>query len=466
MKLHDAVAFVVRLGHNGQSADRRAKEATKALKDAFDGASPEDVRVEILSEKDGKVGEPTAVIYLGHTPIIQLTAADATAAGDATLSVHADSVAAQLRKSIGAEKTRSTLASTVFSISLVVFFGVVMLYLLRKVGEFAERANAWVETNPDRIPAIRVNRMEVLNPATLRSGLALTISVGRWFGQFGIVYVWLIAALSLFESTRGYTERLTGFIIEPFASLASRIASTLPILLVIVIALLAVAILLRVVGLFFDGVATDKTTLNWLSPDLAHPTSVLVRGGIILSTLVFAAPLITGNQDGALPRAGMVTMVALGLAAVPFLASCILGAVAVFGRRVRVGEYIELDSRAGRVVDVSLLNISLEDDGGMETRVPHFAWLLKPMRVLGAAPRVTVSLSVSREQATVGVRSRLTDAITHLGTDPRVDFESVTPDGAVFSLSVSSEQLDARSLLFVAALDALDQSNGEPTRGR
>ena len=162
----------------------------------------------------------------------------------------------------------------------------------------------------------------------------------------------------------------------------------------------------------------------------------------------------------------MVTMVALGLAAVPFLASCILGAVAVFGRRVRVGEYIELDSRVGRVVDVSLLNISLEDDGGMETRVPHFAWLLKPMRVLGPAPRVTVSLSVSREHATVGVRTRLTDAITHLGSDPRVDFESVTPAGAVFSLSVCSEELDARSLLFVAALEALDRSNGEPPRGR
>jgi small-conductance mechanosensitive channel len=449
------VAFVIRVGHGGQSAERRAKDATKALKDAFESASPEDVHVEILSEKDGRVTEPTAVVYVGKAPIVQLTADDAKAAGDATLAVHADSVAAQISKAISAEKARSTLASHVFSISLVVFFGVVTLYLLRKVGEFAERANAWVEANPDRIPAIRVSRMEVLNPATLRSGLALTLSVGKWLGQFGIVYAWLIAALSLFESTRGYTERLTGFIVEPFASLASRIASSLPILLVIAIALLAVAILLRVVGLFFEGVATNKTTLDWLAPDLAAPTSLLVRGGIILATLVFAAPLITGNEDGALPRAGMVTMVAFGLAAVPFLASCILGAVAVFGRRVRVGEYIDLDGRVGRVADLSLLNISIEDDFGVETRIPHFAWLMRPMRLLGPAPRVTVELTVGRREATHAVRLAILEAIGDLGADPRVDFESLGERGATLSVSVVTDDLDAKSQLFVAALDAL-----------
>ncbi len=461
VRLHETVAFVLHVAHGGQSAERRAKDATKALKDAYEGATPEDVRVELLSEKDGKVSEPTAVVYVGKSPIVQLTADDAKAAGDATLVVHADRVAAQVRKAISTEKTRSTLASTIFSISLVVFFGVVTLYLLRKVGEFAERANAWVEANPDRIPAVRVSRMEVLNPATLRSGLALTISVGKWVGQFGIVYVWLIAALSLFESTRGYTERLTGFIIEPFASLASRIASSLPILLVIGIALLAVAILLRVVGLFFEGVATNKTTLNWLAPDLAMPTSLLVRGGIILSTLVFAAPLITGNEDGALPRAGMITLAALGLASVPFLSSCILGAVAVFGRRVRVGDYVDLEGRVGRVADLSLLNISLEDDLGVETRIPHFAWLVRPMRILGPAPRVTVTLTLPMTADLPDLRFRLLEAIEHLGVDARAEIDGVDESGVRYSLSVVTEELDARHQLFSAALGAVTHDDDE-----
>ena len=446
---------MIRIAHGDKSADKRAQEASKALRDAFEGASPEDVRVEVLPEKEGR-SEETAVIYVGHTPIVQLTSADAVAAGDATLAVHADSVAAQIRKAISTEKTRSTLASQIFSISLVVFFGVVMLYILRKVGEFAERANDWIEANPDRIPAIRVSRMEVLNPATLRSGLALTIGVGKWVGQFGIVYAWLIAALSLFESTRGYTEKLTGFIIGPFASLASRIATALPILLVIAIAVLAVAILIRVVGLFFEGVASQKTTLSWLPPDLARPTSLLVRAGMVISGLTFAAPLITGNDEGALPRAGMVTMLALGLASVPLLASCVLGAVAVFGRRLRVGEYVDLAGRVGRVVGVSLLNVSLEDDEGFEMRVPHFAWLLRPTRILGFAPRVTVTLSTSKAGQTAETRERILAAIAELGVDARVEVAGVDDRRITFEASVISEDLDAKSQLYLAALGVLE----------
>jgi hypothetical protein len=257
------------------------------------------------------------VVYVGSAPIVQLTATDALAAGDPSLDVHADSVSAQLRKAIKAEKERTALANRILSISLVVVFGLVVLYLLRRIGDLAERGNHWVEDNPHRIPAIRVRTLTLLTPAAFRSAVALSISIARWFGQFAIVYLWLLAALGLFEATRGYTDKLNGYIVGPFVSLTSRIATMLPITVVVLIAGLVMAILLRVIGLFFESVKSGATTIEWLPPDLAQPTSILSRIGLVLTTLVFAAPVLTGHPDGALARGGLVGLATLGLASVP-----------------------------------------------------------------------------------------------------------------------------------------------------
>ncbi|MBL8741582.1 MAG: mechanosensitive ion channel family protein, partial [Myxococcales bacterium] len=403
-------------------------------------------------ERSGEV----LVVYVGAAPIVQLSANDAHAAGDPSLEVHADSVAAQLRKAIKAEKERTALANRILSISLVVVFGLVVIYLLRRIGDLAERGNHWVEDNPHRIPAIRVRTLTLLTPAAFRSAVALAISTAKWVGQFAIVYLWLLAALGLFEATRGYTDKLNGYIVGPFVSLTSRIATMLPITVVVLIAGLVLAIVLRVIGLFFESVKSGATTIEWLPPDLAQPTSILTRIGLVLTTLVFAAPVLTGHPDGALARGGLVGLATLGLASVPLVTAATVGALVVYGRRYRVGEYVRIGSTSGRVSEIGLLDVSVEDDEGSLTRVPHLLALLRPVQLLGTAPRVAIRVAVDRGRATSALRARLARKIVAVGTEPRVEVEEVGRDDVFMSLSVLSEDLDAKSRLHLLALDVVD----------
>ena len=71
----------------------------------------------------------------------------------------------------------------------------------------------------------------------IASATALAISVGKWVGQFSIVYLWLLFTLSMFEATRELSERLNGYILQPFVSLAARLAGSLPIIVVVAIVL-------------------------------------------------------------------------------------------------------------------------------------------------------------------------------------------------------------------------------------
>jgi len=448
VRVGEFVAFTLRTRVAEQHARDRAALANKALKDSFDNATPDDARV----ERSGDV----FVVYVGSQPIVQLTQADATAAGDPSLDVHADAVLAQLRKAIKAEKERTALANRILAISLVVVFGMVVIYLLRRIGDWAERGNHWVEDNPHRIPAIRVRTLTLLTPAAFRSAVALAISIARWVSQFAIVYVWLLAALGLFETTRGYTDKLNGYIVGPFVSLTSRIASMLPITVVVLIAGLVTAIVLRVIGLFFESVKSGATTIDWLPPDLAQPTSTLTRIGLVLTSLVFAAPVLTGHPDGALARGGLVGLATLGLASVPLIACATVGALVVYGRRYRVGDYLRIGPTSGRVAEVGLLDVVVEDDEGLLTRVPHLLSLVRPVQLQGTSPRVTIRVAVERRRATSALRAELSRTIVAVGAEPRVEVEEVGRDTVAMALSVLSEDLDARSRLHLLVLEVLD----------
>jgi small-conductance mechanosensitive channel len=373
VRFADETIFAIRVPYGGRTAEERAAAATKVLARVAAGAKGSDVKV----QRRGEV----AIVHVGPTPVVQLVAEDAKAAGDATLDVHAASVSASIRDAIEKERNRAATAKSVFSISLLVFLGLVAFYLLQKVGEFARRARVWIDEHGEKVFAVRVRRIEVVSPETVRSTALIGLSVGKWIAQVAVVYLWIVYALSQFEATRGYTQRLTGLVLTPLSDLVARIAVGLPMLVVLVIAGFAVFVLVRFVGLFFSSVGRRENVLTWIPHDLVMPVSSLVRFGIIVGALLFIVPLITGSSEGVLARAGWVVVVALGLAATPLLANGLTGTVVLFGRRLRAGQLVEIGEYRGRISAIGLLEICLEEKAGVEIRVPHIYTLFRPTRV-------------------------------------------------------------------------------------
>ncbi|MDP9000797.1 MAG: mechanosensitive ion channel family protein, partial [Myxococcota bacterium] len=379
VRLHDRPVFSLHVARAEQSAQERARAASRALEGVLDDPEQPMARVEEQSAS-------TAVVFVGKTPVVSLGDDDAEAAGGDALHVYAASVASKIDGTLRAERKRSAISTSVFSFSLLVFSGLLAFLLFRRVGDLSGRARVWVKANPDRIPALRLGRIEVVRPVAVRGAVSIALALAHRIAQFAICYSWLIFALSRFEATRDYTGRLAGFVLVPLSALIGRVGAALPLFVVAAVAAVALGVAVRFVGLFFIGVARGETQLAWLPRELAGPTSVLVRAGIVLVSIVLAAPLITGTDDGALSRAGVVALVALGLACTPVLACAAAGVPMVFGRTIKPGDFIEVGGRAGVVRDVTLLELVLEDGVGCEVRMPQLLGLWQPMRVLGAGP--------------------------------------------------------------------------------
>lgn len=423
VRVHERTVFTLRMTRAGQTAQDRARAASASLEATLDDPGEPTTHIE---EQSG-----TAVIFVGKTPIVALGEDDAASAGgDVTLHVYAAGVGAKIDDALRTERRRSTIAGRVFSFSLLVFSGLLAFLLVRRVGDLSGQVRMWVRANPDRIPALQLGRIEVVRPMAVRGAVSVALALAHRLAQVSIVYLWLIFALSRFEATRAYTDRLAGFVLVPLSALIERLGASLPLVVVAAIAALALGIAVRFVGLFFAGVERGETHLSWLPRDLAGPTSVLVRAGMVILSIVLAAPLITGTDDGALSRAGVVALAALGIACTPVLACAAAGLPAVFGRRVRTGEFVEAGGRAGVVRDVTLLELVLEDAFGCEVRVPQLLGLWHPIRVLGTAALATIDVVVDPKERPAKVEEALVSAAVATCERARVELISLDVDGA------------------------------------
>lgn len=446
--------YMVRAAQGAMNPAERARAAEQAIRKAVESETPDSVRIEHL--------EDSKVVYAGKIPLIHLTPGDAKAAGDASLGVHADRVATELREVIGTEQKRSAIATTIFSFSLAALLTLAALLLFRKTSEITERVRSWVATHRENIPGIRLQSVEVVDAATIRSAVALGVEVSKWLLRLGIVYLWLLLTLSLFESTREYSQDLTGIVLTPLSSLMARTAKSLPVVVVALIAIAVVAVFVRFVDLFFAGVGRGETKLSWLTPDLAAPTSVLLRVAIVVSALVFAAPVVTGDAEGGFGKIGVIVLAALGLASTPVLASCLLGSAVLYGRRLRVGDFVEVGGKSGRVVAINLLEVRLEDADGSDVRVPHLLALLHSTRVIGPRMRTTIEISVGDSSAATAETLRA--AAARIGDRVQVEVVQMEPGAVRYRIGIVSARIDARNALFFTLADALQEA-GVPLSG-
>jgi small-conductance mechanosensitive channel len=374
-------------------------------------------------------------LLVGETPIVELTQEDATAVGTSDLTLYAAAAANRLDAALKAERRRLQIQDAVFSVSLAVFVTLLAFLALRLVGRLGRQLLETLVADRERFQALRLGSLEIASRWMVRGGLRLGLLAGTWVLQLVVLYVWVLTVLSLFGPTREYGARLTGSVLRPSGALLGRIGSALPILVVVIVFGVAVALVFRTLRLYFESVARGETRLRWVSPELAAPVGTLLRGGFVVLAVIFAAPLITGEDTGALSRLGTAVLVVLALAAVPLLASVAVGLPTVLRRTVRPGEMVELGGRQGQVRAVTLLDVQLEDGDGAELRVPHLVAFLHPSRALGTVPRRTLEVLVGSAEDQLRVQSVLLEAAGSHASGARAELVSLDGRGARWKVS-------------------------------
>ncbi len=435
VRLRGTRVVEIRAALGGKGPEERARQASEALSRAVAAGGPLEPRLE---EKGNAV-----TIFLDRFPVLPLGPADA-AAGEESLREHAERVAASLSDAAHRERRRGAVQEQVFDVALVVLSGLLAFLLVRRLGGLEAQVEAWLARGRQKIASVRVGKGELLRGSAIRGSLAVMLRVGKVVAQLAVAYAWLLFALSLFPQTRQAAARLGRAVVQPVIDLLARWGEALPSLVVAGVTVLAVAIALRAIRLFFGSVARGETVLRWLRADHAPAASLVARALLVVLALVFAAPILGGSDAGSLGRIGQAALLALAVAAAPLVATLVLGVSAVFGQAWRAGDVAEVAGRHGKLRRVTLLALELEDDEGAQLRVPHLVTLVSPSRFLGATHRTSVDVAVHPEEDQARVRGLLLEAAGGDAAGASAVLRAIEASGAHWRVSAQHPDVGPR----------------------
>jgi small-conductance mechanosensitive channel len=454
VRLRDRPLVELHVPRGKLTPETRARAASEAIDHALDDPEVQSIRAELRDD--------LAVVKAGNIFLFQLGPEDAQAAGEPNLGRYAGIVARRLDDAFQVERRRMAIQAAVLSVSLLVFAALIAFLALRWLEKLGTALEASLAAGA-RVPPLRLGQVEVASRRAMSGAAHVGLRVGRRVAQLAVAYAWLLVALSLFATTRGYSGRLTHSVVRPAGALLARIGAALPVLAVGALALLALVLVVRTIRLFFGSVARGETSLRWMPAELAQPAGLLLRAVVIVLALLFAAPLVTGTDEGALSRLGLVTLLSIGLGAAPLLASVGVGLPTVFGRRFHPGEMVEVAGRRGQLRRVTLLDIRLEDPDGAELRIPHLLAFLHPARALGPLRRHSLEVAVSGAEDQARVESVLLQAAGSHASGARAELLSLDARSARWHIAGIHPDLGTR---VAAALRDAGIALGEPPPGR
>ena len=360
----------------GQSAAQRAEQANLALGAAVEGA-PAEARI----VPEGEV----LVVQLGAIPVVTLSGDDARAAGAASLEAHAATVASRLDAVMRSERRRASLAGLVFSISLLVFAGLLAWLLVKRLSTLERQLARRLSPRPGARP-LTVAGVDVTHAATPPMARAMALRLSRLLAQALVAWIWVLFALSLFPESRSAAEWLLRAALEPVAGLARRLGGALPGLVAVGVVAALAAAGVRTLRLVFEQAARGEASVPLVGAERAPAVGRLARALVVLLAVLLAAPLVAGGEGNALGRLGEAALLTLSLALVPLAAAALAGVPLLFGPRLHLGDRVEVSGRTGRITAFGVLGLELEEPGGGRTSIPWLLTLAHPVRRLPPAP--------------------------------------------------------------------------------
>jgi small-conductance mechanosensitive channel len=296
---------------------------------------------------------------------------DAAAEGvtrQALAARYAESVRAAIDEHNAAFSFRGLLVAAIYAVIATALL-VLLLFLFHLL--FPRLYAGIRSAGETRIRSVRLGSYELLQASRLVGTL---VALVRWFRILTtalLVYVWLLFVLSRFPWTRGISDAILGYILDPLRHFGAAILAALPDLFVLAIIGVITYYVCRFTRFFFDEVERGRIVLPGFYADWAIPTFKIVRFFIIAFALTVAFPFIPGSKSEAFKGVSIFLGVLFSLGSTSTIANVMAGLSITYMRAFKVGDRVRIGDTMGDVIDQTLLVTHIRTIKNEDITVPN-----------------------------------------------------------------------------------------------
>ena len=363
--LEGKALFEVREPALGVSPEERAREISRRLGSLVENRAFRADSIRVVED------EMASLVVAEGVGLLRVFDRDAAAEGvtrQVLAARYVETIRAAIEEHNKAFSFRSLLLAAIYA---VVATGVLVLLLFLYHFLFPRIYAAIRSFGERRIRSVRLGSYELLQATRLVGTLVTLI---RWFRILTttlLVYIWLLYVLSLFPWTRGISEAILGYILDPLRKFGAAILTALPDLFVLAIIAGITHYVNKFIRFFFDEVEKGRIVLPGFYSDWAIPTFKIVRFFVIAFALTLAFPYIPGSKSEAFKGVSIFLGILFSLGSTSTISNVMAGLSITYMRAFKVGDRVRIGDTVGDVIDQTLLVTHVRTIKNEDVTVPN-----------------------------------------------------------------------------------------------
>jgi small-conductance mechanosensitive channel len=361
----DGMALFRVVGVSAYPAEQRARSMSSRIKAVAADASvsPTSLRVVELPDRSN--------IQVGDRFLLSVLDGDAMAEG-VSRQLLAEVVRLRIAEAIQSYRhdrsPRRLLFSTLYALAATVAL-LVVLWGGRRA--FRRLDTAMEARYKSTIHLIQIQAFQFIRAEQLWAALHRGLNLIWLLIVLVLLYLYGHFVLSLFPWTRPLAERLLALLVDPLRTMGEGLLSAIPDVVFIAILVVIARYVLKLMRLFFTGVAEGTVTLAGFDRAWALPTHRLVRLLVIVFAVVVAYPYIPGSNTEAFKGVTIFLGVIFSLGSSSVIANVIAGYTMTYRRAFHIGDRVKIGDHIGDVMEIRLLVTHLRTPKNEEIVVPN-----------------------------------------------------------------------------------------------
>jgi small-conductance mechanosensitive channel len=337
----------IRWGYKTFTAVARAERISRLLKGLADDSStpqfsvqPEDATVDVMS---------------GDTLVASVFDGDAKAAGLSKEEL-AQQWAAAMQRSVDAYRAEHSLRLKLVRLTLAVLLVVICVAVLAVfrwlARQLAKRAHALLDdrgAKTDKRFALFITHERTHQ--LVEGALKFTRFV------LSLIVVWgsVRLLLSVFPSTRPFSEKMQESVLHPLREFAAALVASLPSLAFVVLVLIVTWYVTRLIHFFFTRIREGSIRLEGFRPVWAPTTDRLVNIALIILAVLVAYPYIPGAESPAFKGISLFLGVLVSLGSTGLVANAVNGMSLTYLDAFEVGDLVTIGEVVGWITKMGML---------------------------------------------------------------------------------------------------------------
>ncbi|MEQ9593513.1 MAG: mechanosensitive ion channel family protein [Cyclobacteriaceae bacterium] len=270
------------------------------------------------------------------------------------------------------ELKSSSLKSILLQAGLTLLELLIIYFLIKYINKLFVFTRKWLVNARGRIlKGIRFRGYEFLDTEReLKVALFLN-NVLRWLVIIIVLYLALPILFSIFPWTRGWAEKLFGYVLDPLKNVLSSIFNYIPNLFTIAVIYFVTRYAVQFIGFLASEIEKGSLVISGFYPDWAKPTFGIVKVLMYAFMFIVIFPYLPGSDSPVFQGVSVFLGVLFSLGSSTAISNMVAGLVITYMRPFKIGDRIKIGDNIGLVLEKSVLVTRIRTIKNEEITIPN-----------------------------------------------------------------------------------------------